>query len=122
MQNSYENRDFSCVIGGEIFYIFNKCFFAHFISSYSSTNSNGKSDQYNRSFKENDTYAAPTSDRVERLGYTAGGGGGYGSSVNVNLTLFYSYQYIDLFVCEMKPKQCATVKRNLHLIDVTAID
>lgn len=49
-------------------------------SSHSS--SNGKGDQWNRSYKENDTYTAPTSDRVERLGY---GSTSYGS-VNVNFT------------------------------------
>lgn len=40
--------------------------------------------EWKRAFKENnDTYAAPTSDRVERLGYSSGGS--YGGSVNVIL-------------------------------------
>lgn len=48
--------------------------------------------QWKRSYKENDTASAATSDRTERLGYTSGyggggssgyGGSGYGSSVNV---------------------------------------
>lgn len=53
-------------------------------------NANGKGDQWNRAYKENDTYTAPTSDRVERLGYSTG----YGS-VNVNWPFLFelnSYQ------------------------------
>lgn len=41
--------------------------------------------QWDRSYKDNDTYAAPTSDRVERLGYTSG----YGS-VNV-ICYFFAF-------------------------------
>lgn len=57
---------------------------ASFISSYSGAN--GKGDQWNRSYKENDTYTAPTSDRVERLGYSPS----YGSVSNVNSPNLYS--------------------------------
>lgn len=50
-------------------------------SIHCSSHTDGKGGQWDRSYKENDTYAAPTSDRVERLGYSPTG---YGS-VNVIL-------------------------------------
>lgn len=50
------------------------CFYSIIWSSFKTSES-----QFERTYKDNDTYAAPSSDRVERLGYTSGYGG-----INVN--------------------------------------
>lgn len=65
--------------------------FFHLLCSHSNSNGN----QWERSYKDNDTYTAPTSDRVERLGYSSSG---YGS---VNVISFNSLKLIQLVLVRL---------------------